>query len=102
MAAPSQIPRSDWLCYLLRISASRVVSAFNSAFQAVGLDMRSYHILYLASLENEPFNQASVAAILNINQNIVSEIVKDLSERKLVRQVANHHNKREKFLRLTE
>jgi DNA-binding MarR family transcriptional regulator len=87
---------------LLRISAAHSTRAFNRALSKLSLDVRSYHVLYLASLTDLPFNQGSVASMLEVNQNRVSEIVKELSDRKLIRQLPNHANRREKFLALTQ
>jgi DNA-binding MarR family transcriptional regulator len=94
-------PRNEWIGYLLRIAAVRVNRAANQAFHPLKLDARSYHILYLSTIKERPINQAFISAILEVNQNIVSAIVKELCDRKLLKQLPNHANRREKFLVIT-
>lgn len=100
MSAPVDHPRSRWIGYLLRRCLTPVMRTFNTRISEFGLNHRQYHILYLAR-ERRP-NQNTLASEIGITQNETGVLIKDLAERKLITQLVNPSNRREKFIALTE
>jgi DNA-binding MarR family transcriptional regulator len=88
--------------YLLRRCFQRSDAVFIAAWQQVGLAPNEYRLLSTIAKDERNYNQRTLAAVLNLSQNVIVYMVKDLAERGLVEQKINQWNRREKFVRLTK
>jgi DNA-binding MarR family transcriptional regulator len=94
------LPLTRAVGVVLRLAHTRVQALYAAAISGTGLTLNE--VLVLRLLWNRPLNQVTLANLTHINRNVMTDLIDDLEDRKLVERRKNPRNRREFLVTLTD